>query len=237
MWQTCLKHVSAETCCKQVRHDVHESEHRDKIMKVTNNMQLYKLIYYSYSALHVLDDVFAHHQEHLIVFRVSRIIHPSCCRLVSWMSWNAVSTHPRRQPAAAWGEHYQILEMQSSAPGDGRKHRPKHVEPTWNNNLTYIVHLVGYFHSCITKHGFMNVKRTRILRMLAPTISDTPTCRYTLPATDEEAAMEQNVPDAVTCAIFKRTQPVPVTSYHSGTGMKMPHILCLYQIAYRTSRL
>jgi len=27
--------------------DVHELEHRDTIMKVTNNMQLYRLIYYS----------------------------------------------------------------------------------------------------------------------------------------------------------------------------------------------
>jgi len=41
---------------------------------------------------------------------------------------------------------------------DGRKYRPKYVEPTWNNKLTYIVHLVGYFHSCITTHGFMKVK-------------------------------------------------------------------------------
>ena len=48
--------------------------------------------------------------------------------------------------------------MQSSVPDFGRKHRPKHVEPTWNNKLIYIVHLVGYFHSCVTMHGFMNVK-------------------------------------------------------------------------------
>ena len=27
--------------------------------------------------------------------------------------------------------------------------------------LIYIVHLVGYFHSCITMHGCMNVKYTR----------------------------------------------------------------------------
>ena len=40
---------------------------------------------------------------------------------------------------------------------DGRKHRPKHVDLTCNNKLIYIVHLVGYFHSCITMHGFMNV--------------------------------------------------------------------------------
>ena len=29
-----------------------------------------------------------------------------------------------------------------------RKHRPKHVQLTWNNKLIYIVHLVGYLHNC-----------------------------------------------------------------------------------------
>jgi len=43
---------------------------------------LYRLIYYSKSALHVLGDVFAHHQEHLTVFTVSGSVHPSCCRVV-----------------------------------------------------------------------------------------------------------------------------------------------------------
>jgi hypothetical protein len=36
---------------------------------------------------------------------------------------------------------------QLSAPDDGRKHRPKHVELTWNNKLMCIMHLVGYFRS------------------------------------------------------------------------------------------
>jgi len=40
-------------------------------MKVTNKMQLYRLIHYSKSALHVSGDVFAHHQEHLTVFTAS----------------------------------------------------------------------------------------------------------------------------------------------------------------------
>jgi len=65
-------------------------------MKVTNKMQLYRLICYSLSALHVSGDVFAHHQKHWTVFTVSGSMRPSCCRLVSWMSWNckAVSNHP-----------------------------------------------------------------------------------------------------------------------------------------------
>jgi hypothetical protein len=66
--------------------DVHESVHRDTTMKITNKMQLYRLIYYSKSVLHVSGNVFAHHQKHLTVFTVSGSVHPSCCRLVSWMS-------------------------------------------------------------------------------------------------------------------------------------------------------
>ena len=64
------------------------------IMKVTNKMQLYRLVYYSKSALHVSGDVFVHHQEHLTVFTISGSIHPSCCRLAA---------------GSNLGEYYQIL--------------------------------------------------------------------------------------------------------------------------------
>jgi hypothetical protein len=40
-------------------------------MNTTNEMQLYRLIYYSKSALHVSGDVLAHHQENLTVFTAS----------------------------------------------------------------------------------------------------------------------------------------------------------------------
>jgi hypothetical protein len=66
--------------------EFHESFHRDTLMKVTNNMQIYRLIYFSLLALHVSGDVFAHHQENLTVFTVSGSIHPSCYQLVTWMS-------------------------------------------------------------------------------------------------------------------------------------------------------
>jgi len=61
-----------------------------------NNQQeaLYRLIYYSKSALHVSGDVFAHDQEHLTVFTVSGSVHPSCCRLAA---------------GSNLGEHYQLL--------------------------------------------------------------------------------------------------------------------------------
>ena len=52
------------------------------------------------------------------------------------------------QPAATWVntnrycKYSQVLLMMG-------ENRPKHVELTWNNKLIYIMHLVGYFHSCI----------------------------------------------------------------------------------------
>jgi len=55
-------------------------------MNTTNEIQLYRLIYYSLSALHASGDVFANHQEHLTAFTVSGRVHSSCCRLVSLMS-------------------------------------------------------------------------------------------------------------------------------------------------------
>jgi hypothetical protein len=58
------------------------------VMKVTNKMQLYGLIYFSLSVLHVSGDIFAHHQEHLTVFTVSGSIHPGCCQQVSLMITN-----------------------------------------------------------------------------------------------------------------------------------------------------
>ena len=74
-------------------------------MKVTNKMQLYRLIYYSLSALPVSGDVFAHHQEHLTVFTVFGSIHPSYCQLMSWMSFNSSMTSARSN----LGEYYQML--------------------------------------------------------------------------------------------------------------------------------
>jgi hypothetical protein len=66
-----------------------------------NNQQdaPYRLIYNFKSALHVSGSVFAHHPDYLTVFTVSSSVHPSCCRLVSWMSWN-------------WTEHLTIYIVQ-----------------------------------------------------------------------------------------------------------------------------
>jgi hypothetical protein len=70
-------------------------------------MQLYRLIYFSLSALQVSVNVFAHHQENLTVFRVSG----------SSGVLDVFSTHPRHQPAATWVnttrycKHCQVLLM------------------------------------------------------------------------------------------------------------------------------
>jgi hypothetical protein len=64
----------------------HKFVHRDRFIKVNNEKQVYRLIYFSLSALYVSGEVFAHHQEHLTLFTVSGSIHSCCWRLVSWMS-------------------------------------------------------------------------------------------------------------------------------------------------------
>jgi len=68
------------------KRDVHGSVHHDIITKITNKLQIRRLIYYSLSVLHVSGDIFAHHQKHLTVFTASGTIHQYRCRLVSWMS-------------------------------------------------------------------------------------------------------------------------------------------------------
>jgi len=51
-----------------------------------------------------------------------------------------------------------MLQIQSSAPDDGRKHRPKHVELTWNNKLISIVHLVDYLHNFFSENHVVHEK-------------------------------------------------------------------------------
>ena len=50
------------------------------------------------------------------------------------------SSNSTKTPAgSSLGEYYHKVYIQSSAPVDERKHRPKHVELVMNNKLTYIV--------------------------------------------------------------------------------------------------
>jgi len=61
---------------------------------------LYRLIYYSKSALHVSGDVCAHHQEHLTVCTVPGSVHPRVYTPHNLHS--SVSTHSGHQQAATW---------------------------------------------------------------------------------------------------------------------------------------
>jgi hypothetical protein len=89
-----------------------------------NNQQdaLYRLIYYSKSALHVSGDVSAHHQEHLTVFTVSGSVHPSCCRLVSGMGCNC---------------HTGLLTVPGSNPGGSKIFRKLPDRPWVPSILLY----------------------------------------------------------------------------------------------------
>jgi len=68
--------------------------------KMTNKMQLCRVIYYSLAALHVSSDIFTYHQEHLNCITASGITHACRCRLVAGSDvrglsvlWVAYTTH------------------------------------------------------------------------------------------------------------------------------------------------
>jgi len=113
--------------------------HHDIITKMTNKMQLSRLIYCSLTAVRVSSDVFAHHQEHLnciySFWYYSRMSLPA-----GVMDELEPRSNSSVTPAGSdFVVHYQMLYIQSSTLDDGRKHRPKHVELTRNNKLTSIV--------------------------------------------------------------------------------------------------
>jgi hypothetical protein len=67
--------------------------------------------------------------QYLVVFTQ---VAAGCC--LEWGE-NAIKT----SVGSKLGEHYQILQIQSSAPDDGQNLCPKHVELTWSNKLIYTV--------------------------------------------------------------------------------------------------
>ena len=63
------------------------------------------------------------------MFTACGIIHPRCCR-----------------PATSWVHYTTSCNTQSSAPEDGRNHRPKHVELIGIINKPLLLHLGGYIY-------------------------------------------------------------------------------------------
>ena len=64
------------------------------------------------------------------MFTACGIIHPRRCRPVAWMR-------------SSWVHHTTSCNTPSSAPEDGRNHRPKHVELIGIINKPLLLHLVG----------------------------------------------------------------------------------------------
>ena len=62
--------------------------HRDIIIDKANEMQLYRLVYNSQSALHVSGDVLRPSSEAPTVFTASGNVHQCRYRPMSWISWN-----------------------------------------------------------------------------------------------------------------------------------------------------
>ena len=67
-------------------------------------------------------------------------MHPRCWRPVTWMRSSSAS---KLQVVNIVGSLYHKLWTQSSAPEDGRNHRPKHVEMIGIIKKPLLLHLVG----------------------------------------------------------------------------------------------
>jgi hypothetical protein len=94
-------------------------------MKVTNRMQLCRVIHCSLTSLYVSSDIFTHHQEH-----------PNC--MYSFWYYSHVSL-PAYQPATIHDINIRSCTYILDAPDDERKYRSKHLEQSKNNTLCYTV--------------------------------------------------------------------------------------------------
>jgi len=114
-------------------------------MKVTNKMRLYRLIYYSFW-LYMFRAMFSPiirstwlYLQYLVVFTQVAV----GCQQLGWTLPDTVNT--------------------VKCPWWWAKTSPETRRADKENQLIYIVYLVGYFHNCITMHGFMNVRYSNSL--------------------------------------------------------------------------
>ena len=70
--------------------------------------------------------------------------------------YNAPTMLPAGRPATSWVHYTTSCNTQSSAPEDGRNHRPKYVELIGIINKPSLLHLVGclcyLYQRCAVKH-------------------------------------------------------------------------------------
>jgi hypothetical protein len=107
-------------------------------MKMTNKMQLCRIIYYSFAALHLSSDIFAHHQEHLNCITASGITHVCRCQLATYRSTHL--EQPRNNKlsytvASCWSFSYIISAIKSS--GCLRHRYCKNISRTSINSLCF----------------------------------------------------------------------------------------------------
>jgi len=79
--------------------------------KITNKMQLCRMIYSSLAALHVSSDIFAHYQGHLNCITASGITHVCRCRLVSWECWQSQHSHDTSRPNGQMANKMQLCKI------------------------------------------------------------------------------------------------------------------------------
>ena len=102
------------------------------------------------------------------------IMHPRCCRLVAWKRRNLlkwVPSLPSYRPATSWVHYTTSCNTQSSAPEDGRKYPPKHVELIGFINKLLLFHLNWLSVLFISMmHGQVNIKPQTALLTTSPRV-------------------------------------------------------------------
>jgi hypothetical protein len=108
-------------------------------------MQLCRIIYSSWSALHVSSNIFTHHQEHLhciySFWYYSRVLLSAAVMELTL----SVPTQPWQQPTTTHVNNTRSCICSEDAPDDERKYCSKHVEHSRNNKLSTQFHLFGHF--------------------------------------------------------------------------------------------
>jgi hypothetical protein len=99
---------------------------KNLLTKVTDKIQLCRIIYCSLTALHVSSDIFVHHQEH-----------HNC--IYSFWYYSRMWLPAGLQPATTYVNNTRSCKYSCNAPDDERKYHSKHVELSRNNKLSYTV--------------------------------------------------------------------------------------------------
>jgi hypothetical protein len=71
------------------------SVHRNIIPSYSQQDATFLDLFISKDALHVSGGFSANHQEHTTVQTAAGIVNQYCYLLLSWMEWNAVTSHPQ----------------------------------------------------------------------------------------------------------------------------------------------